>query len=136
LVPASSLWIENIQTKLWRDDLQHVFSLSGQEIGMHTEIEKHRDSLRALCDRYGVLRLELFGSGARGADFDSTRSDADFLVEFDKDSDLPALDQFVGFAEALERLLGRSVDLVEASALRNPYVRATIDRSKELIYAA
>jgi predicted nucleotidyltransferase len=83
-----------------------------------------------------VVRLELFGSGARGADFDSTSSDADFLVEFDRDSGLPALDQFVGFAEALERLLGRSVDLVEASALKNPYVRATIDRSKELIYAA
>lgn len=103
---------------------------------MHTEIERHRDALRALCDHYGVVRLELFGSGARGADFDSTRSDADFLVEFDKDSGLPALDQFVGFAEALERLLARSVDLVEASALKNPYVRATIDRSKELIYAA
>jgi predicted nucleotidyltransferase len=103
---------------------------------MHTEIEKHRDALRALCDHYGVVRLELFGSGARGADFDSTRSDADFLVEFDRDSGLLALDQFVGFAEALERLLGRSVDLVEASALKNPYVRATIDRSKELIYAA
>lgn len=103
---------------------------------MHTEIEKHRDALRALCDHYDVVRLELFGSGARGVDFDSTRSDADFLVEFDRDSGLPALDQFVGFAEALERLLGRSVDLVEASAIINPYVRATIDRSKESIYAA
>jgi predicted nucleotidyltransferase len=103
---------------------------------MHTEIEKHRDALNALCDHYGVVRLELFGSGARGADFDAARSDADFLVEFDKNSGLTALDQFVGFAEALERLLGRPVDLVEASALRNPYVRAAINHSKELIYAA
>lgn len=103
---------------------------------MHTEIEKHRASLTALCQRYGVVRLELFGSAARGADFDPTKSDADFLVEFDKASGLAALDQFLGFSEALEGLLGRPVDLVEASAVRNPYVRATINRSKELIYAA
>ena len=103
---------------------------------MHTEIEKHRETLAALCRRYGVVRLEVFGSAARGADFDPAKSDADFLVEFDKDSGLSALDQFLGFSEALQRLLGRPVDVVEASAFRNPYVRATIERSKELIYAA
>lgn len=59
-----------------------------------------------------------------------------FFVEFNRDSGLSALDQFLGFSEALERLLGRPVDLVEASAVRNPYLRATIDRLKELIYAA
>ena len=37
---------------------------------MHTEIEKHRETLTALCHRYGVVRLEVFGSAARGADFD------------------------------------------------------------------
>ncbi len=103
---------------------------------MHIQIEKHRETLRALCQRYGVVRLEVFGSAARGADFDPAKSDADFLVEFDSDSDLSALDQFLGFSESLERILGRPVDLVEASALRNPYVRATINRSKELVYAA
>jgi len=107
-----------------------------RESGVHTDIEKHRESLTALCQRYGVLRLEVFGSAARGADFDPAKSDADFLVEFDRTSGLSALDQFLGFSEALERLLGRPVDLVEASAVRNPYVRATIERSKELIYAA
>jgi uncharacterized protein len=106
---------------------------------MHTEIEKHRETLTALCHRYGVVRLEIFGSAARGADFDPATSDADFLVEFEKVGSLSVLDQFLGFSEALQRLFGRPVDLVEASAVRNPYVRdvrATIDRSKELIYAA
>src|SRR5579864_992266 len=56
-------------------------------------------------------------------------------VEFDEVSGLSAPDQFLGLSEALKRLLGRPVDLVEASAVRNPYVRATINRSKELIYA-
>ncbi len=103
---------------------------------MHTDIEKHRETLTALCRGYGVVRLEVLGPAARGADFDPARSDADFLVEFENVSGLSALDQFLGFSEALQRLLGRPVDLVEASAVRNPYVRATIDRSKELIYAA
>ena len=103
---------------------------------MHAEIKRHQQALTALCRRYGVVRLEVFGSAARGADFDPAKSDADFLVEFDEDNGMPALDQFLGFSEALERLLGRPVDLVEASAVKNPYVRATINRSRELIYAA
>lgn len=103
---------------------------------MHTEIERHRHALTELCQRYGVVRLDLFGSAARSADFDPARSDADFLVTFDAQSGLSAADQFLGFSEELQRLLGRTVDLVEASALKNPYLRATIERSKELIYAA
>ena len=54
-----------------------------------------------------MVRLEVFGSAARTTDFDSAKSDADFLVEFDNDSDLSALDQFLGFSEALEQILGR-----------------------------
>ncbi len=103
---------------------------------MHAEIERHREALTSLCRHFGVARLEVFGSAARGDDFNPTVSDADFLVAFDKLSGLSALDQFLGFAEALQRLLGRPVDLVEASAVKNPYVLATIHRSKELIYAA
>jgi predicted nucleotidyltransferase len=35
-----------------------------------------------LCRRYGVRRLDVFGSAARGADFDVATSDVDFLVQF------------------------------------------------------
>ena len=53
---------------------------------MHTAIEEHRETLTVLCHRYGVVRLEVFGSAARGTDFNLEKSDADFLAEFDKDS--------------------------------------------------
>jgi hypothetical protein len=43
---------------------------------------------------------------------------------------------FFGFKEALERLFGRPVDLVVASAIRNPYFRRSIEQSKALLYAA
>lgn len=46
-----------------------------------SEIESHRSAIDEICARFGVRRLELFGSGATGR-FDTARSDLDFLVEF------------------------------------------------------
>ena len=103
---------------------------------MHADIETRREALGALCRRFGVTRLEVFGSAARGVDFDPARSDADFLVEFRPDSDLSPLGQFFGLATALESLLGRPVDLVEPGAVRNPFVLAAINRAREVVYAA
>ena len=103
---------------------------------MHPAIAEKRDAVAALCRRYGVTRLELFGSGARGLDFNPAESDADFLVEFETRADMSSFDQFFGLAEALEETLGRRVDLVAPSSIRNPYLRAAINRSKELIYGA
>ena len=104
---------------------------------MRADIEEKREAFAALCRRYGVARLEVFGSAARGIDFDPKRSDFDFLVEFDQRSDVPPLKQFFGFAEALEQLLGRSVNLVERAAIeksRNYIRRRAILRDAETIY--
>ena len=103
---------------------------------MHAAISDKKDELAELCRRYGVTRLEVFGSAARGTDFDPRSSDADFLVEFDLSSAPATLDQYFDFRDALRGALGRSVDLVETGAVRNPYLRAAIDRSRELIYAS
>ena len=92
---------------------------------MHPLIEQHRSEIAQLCRRYAVRRLEVFGSAARGADFDPERSDADFLVDFQPASGLPPLEQFFGLAEALEQLLGRPVDLLERPAVESSrnYIR-------------
>lgn len=103
---------------------------------MHRDIAKFRLPIAALCRDYDVVRLEIFGSAARNDDFRPTRSDVDFLVEFGRDSDRSPLEQFFGFAAALERLIGRPVDLVEGRTVKNPFVAATIDRSREIVYAA
>jgi uncharacterized protein len=68
--------------------------------------------------------------------FDPLRSDVDFLVEFEPDLPGRALDVFFGLKEALESLFGRSVDLVIAGAVKNPFLRDSIERSRETIYAA
>ena len=103
---------------------------------MHTAISDKKDELAELCRRYGVARLEVFGSAARGTDFDLQSSDADFLVEFRLDDGRAPLRQYFDFAEALRHTLGRPVDLVESGAVRNPYLRSAIDRSRELVYAS
>ena len=103
---------------------------------MHALIEQQRDAIANICRRFGVQRLEVFGSAARATDFDPDTSDADFLVEFAPDNGLPFLQRFFGLQDALSHLLGRPIDLVEHSAVRNPYIRASIDRARELIYGA
>ncbi len=103
---------------------------------MHPLIDQRRAEIALLCRRYGVRQLEVFGSAARGADFDPATSDADFLVAFEPGSRLSPLEQFFGLAEALERLLGRPVDLVEPGAIKNPFVLADINQAREVVYAS
>ena len=102
---------------------------------MHSAIAQHRLGISAICQRYRISRLEVFGSAARSVDFNPDSSDADFLVEFAPDAQ-PGLDVFFGAKAALEQLLGRNVDLVESGAVRNPYVLASINRNREAVYAA
>jgi predicted nucleotidyltransferase len=102
---------------------------------MHPAIAQHRSGIHAICQRFRISRLEVFGTAARADDFNPASSDADFLVEFEPGIQ-PGLDAIFGAKAALEVLLGRGVDLVEPDAVRNPYVLADINRSREPVYAA
>lgn len=101
---------------------------------MHPIVESKRDQVAELCRRSGVKRLEVFGSAVRD-DFDEARSDIDFLVEFDESAP-KTLSGFFDLKEALEAMYGRTVDLVMPSAVRNPYVLATINRDRQHLYGA
>ena len=102
---------------------------------MHPLIVEKRPQIESLCRRFGVARLELFGS-ATTEDFAEDRSDFDFLVEFVLGGEIKALDAYFGLKEELEALLGRPVDLVMPSAIRNPYFRAEVDRQRQPVYGA
>lgn len=102
---------------------------------MHAYIAEKREELAELCRRYDVVRLEIFGSAARATAFDPETSDADFLVEFNPDSDLSPFEQYFDLIEALRKTLGIPVNLVENHEFRNPYLRASINQSRELVYA-
>jgi predicted nucleotidyltransferase len=100
------------------------------------DITENREALAELCRRYGVERLKVFGSAARGVSFDRNRSDADFLVTF-KPSARNDLAAFADLKNALERLLGRPVDLVERETIeasRNFIRRRAILQEAETVY--
>jgi predicted nucleotidyltransferase len=98
-------------------------------------IDQHRAELAELCRRYRVLSLSVFGSAVRD-DFDPERSDYDFLVDFQALQPGQYADAYFGLLESLERLLGRPVDLVVGSAIKNPYFRQSVEQTRALLYAA
>ena len=103
---------------------------------MIAEISSHRQELKELCRRFHVRRLDLFGSATAG-DFDAERSDLDFLVEFDQRApEALSFDAYFGLKESLEALFGRTVDLVEPGAIRNPYFKESVERSREPVFEA
>lgn len=102
---------------------------------MTPAITQRRAEIETLCRRYRVRRLELFGSAAAGQDRPG-QSDLDFLVDFEPLAPGTYADTYFGLRESLEELSGSTVDLVVASAIKNPYFRESIDRTKMLLYAA
>ena len=102
---------------------------------MTTIIDRHRPEIEALCRTYRVKRLDVFGSAIR-EDFDSIRSDVDFLVEFESEPDLNTFHAYMGLRGELSRLLGRPVDLVMPSGVRNRYFAKEIEATREPLYAA
>lgn len=102
---------------------------------MTPEIAARRNDIEQICRRYGVRRLELFGSAATGA-FRPGTSDFDFLVDLGDAQPVAYADAYFGLRESLEALLGGKVDLVTAPSVSNPYFRESIDRTKQVLYAA
>jgi predicted nucleotidyltransferase len=98
-------------------------------------LEKHRPQLTALSAKYGVVRLDVIGSAARG-DFREDRSDIDFVVEFSDLVPSNAADRYFGLLAGLEDLFERKIDLISYTAIRNPYFKQVVDRTRVPLYAA
>ena len=102
---------------------------------MIPDVADRADDLELLCVRYNVLRLDLFGSAATG-EHHPGKSDLDFVVEFREMPDGGYAHAYFGLLEALETLFGSSVDLLEDSAIINPYFRESVEESRIPLYAA
>lgn len=88
--------------------------------------------IKNLCNVHHVDKLYAFGSILTNR-FNET-SDIDFIVRF-KDIDLLSYsDNYFDFKFSLEDLLKHPIDLLEEQALKNPYLKQSIDETKELIY--
>jgi predicted nucleotidyltransferase len=96
-------------------------------------VELPTAAIEAFCRKWLIAEFALFGSVLR-PDF-RPESDIDVLVTFASDAKWDLWD-FVAIKDELEALLGRSVDLVEKRAVRNPLLRREILSNNEVIYAA
>lgn len=107
-------------------------------------IAKNLDAIRSIAKAHHVKNLWVFGSAATGRGIDGNEfgpeSDVDLLVEFtDIIYDFDNFD-YIGNAddlfESLKSLLGRKVDLVYVTSLRNRRFIEQIEQQKQMIYAA
>jgi hypothetical protein len=94
-----------------------------------------RQAIAELCTRFGVVRLDAFGSALRD-DFRPGKSDVDLLVEFAAMQPHDLADAYFGLLDELRALLAVDVDLVMADAVRNRYIAREIEATKQLLYAA
>lgn len=99
-------------------------------------IEMNIEAIIALCRKYNVAKLWVFGSILTPRF--SEKSDIDFSVNFDEQTinkkGLDWADTFFGLIHELESLLGRKVDMVCDDEVSNSYFRKELDATKKLIY--
>lgn len=100
---------------------------------MHA-INQHIDQISEVCSLNRVKRLFAFGSVTR--DELTEQSDIDLVVEIEETDPFSYTDHYYSLKEKLESLLKRKIDLLEEKAIRNPFLRKEIDRTKVLIYGS
>lgn len=98
-------------------------------------LENKRDAIAALCRKYGVVRMDVFGSAIRD-DFRAGESDVDLLADFGSQDPFELIDAYFGLLDELRCLLGPKVDLVMSDAIKNRFIRAEVERTKQVLYAA
>jgi predicted nucleotidyltransferase len=98
-------------------------------------VEDKRDAIAALCRRFGVVRLYIFGSALR-EDFRPGDSDVDLPVEFGPMDGHAKAHAYFDMLDELRELLGTHVDLVMAGAVKNRYIARDIELTKQVLYAA
>ena len=95
-------------------------------------VERNMDKIKMLCEKHKVSKLFVFGS-VLTEKFSKT-SDIDLIVDFSEIDLYNYADNYFDLKKSLENLFMREVDLLEDQAIKNPYLRQSIDSSKKLIY--
>jgi len=95
-------------------------------------IEQNIEIIRDLCTKHKVSRLFVFGSVLKNNL--KKNSDIDLIVDFGEIDVYDYADNYFDLKYSLEDLFKRNVDLLENKAINNPYLRQSIDSTKQLIY--
>ncbi len=118
----------------WRADVA-AGRIAVEADDMVAILEDKRDAIAALCERYSVARMYVFGSALRD-DFRPGESDIDLLVEFAPMEPYAKAKAYFALLDELKALLGADVDLVSAGAVKNRYIAREIELTKQMLYAA
>lgn len=95
------------------------------------DVDLHDPRIAALCQRYGIAELSVFGSVARGDD--GPGSDVDLLYVLLPTSTMGW--EIVQLRDELEAILGRPVDLVPKSGVKR-VIRDRVLSEARVLYAA
>lgn len=89
-------------------------------------------SARDLCTKFGIKRLGLFGSVARG-DY-TANSDIDFFAEFESPTPETMPERYLGFIRETSDKFGRNIQLLTPRMLRNPHLKRAIEKDLTIIH--
>jgi predicted nucleotidyltransferase len=95
-------------------------------------LEKYLPDIQLLCKNHKVKSLYAFGSVLTD-DF-NPESDIDLIVDFSAMDVEDYADNYYDFKFSLQNILQRTIDLLEAKAIKNPYFLKSINEKKQLIY--
>lgn len=118
----------DIPRRLTRPEVTDAQSTHGRRCAARPRSDRTR--LQALLRR----TLRVFVSALTDA-FDTEGSDIDFLVDFVAGK-TNLFNDYFDLKFELERITGRHVDLVDASAIRNPFFRASALENTRELYSA
>lgn len=94
--------------------------------------EKIKQESIELCSRFGIKRLGIFGSVARGED--TSTSDIDFFVEFESPTPETLPERYFGFTREAASRFNKKVQLLTPAMLRNPHLKKSVEKDLVILY--
>jgi predicted nucleotidyltransferase len=95
-------------------------------------IEAYKNEIQRVCERHRVKTLYSFGS-VNTKKF-TQDSDIDFVVDFKIEDPIEYTDNYFDLKFELEKIFNRQIDLLESKAIKNPFLKESIDKTKVLVY--
>lgn len=106
---------------------------------MNKSIHKNSEVITALCKRFNVKRLDLFGDGVH-SDAEKDREEIGFVVDFNYDGDdgsWGGVESYYGLQRALEAVFYHEIGYFTPEALKNsPYLRRRVEKTRTPFYEA
>ena len=94
---------------------------------MVSALKNKHAAIAQACARFGVDRIDDFRPG---------QSDMDLLVEFGAMHPHDLVDAYFGLLDELRAILAVEIDLVMVGAIKNRFIAADIERTRQVLYAA